>query len=313
MSRPMVRRACARCTASSTGGCAGSTASRWPTPASTRRMPTAKRPCYARRSSPTWTPSTCARWPSSPSAPLDETERGLVEASMLSQVLPADALRLVLRPRVRRQLPEIGIFEVEYLAAVDIRYARRRAGAGRVRGQPGAARPDRGQPAAGRLGGQEIRRPRHVPAGPDPRGQHRPDAGGREVRVPQGLQVQHLRDVVDSPGDHARHRRPGAHDPHPGAHGRDDQQAVAHLAAPRAGHRPRAGRRGARRRARAGRRPRARDQEGRPGAGLARDPGRLRRRQPPGRLRARRGLAQSRRTWLPARCSRSRWTTCSTR
>jgi hypothetical protein len=44
-----------------------------------------------------------------------------------------------------------------------------------------------------------------------------------------------LRDVVDSSGHHPRHRRSGAHDPHPGAHDRDHQQADAHLARARPG------------------------------------------------------------------------------
>src|SRR5579875_1105923 len=43
--------------------------------------------------------------------------------------------------------------------------------------------------------------------------------------VGRGMLVLHLRDVVDPPGDHARAGRPGADDPHPGAHGRDDQPA----------------------------------------------------------------------------------------
>ena len=46
----------------------------------------------------------------------------------------------------------------------------------------------------------------------------------------QGLQVLHVRHLVDSPGHHARHRRPGAHHPHSRAHGRDHQQARAHPA-----------------------------------------------------------------------------------
>ena len=59
---------------------------------------------------------------------------------------------------------------------------------------------------------------------PHPGGQPRPHAGGREVRLHEGLQVLHLRHVVDPPGHHPGHRRPGPHHPHPGAHGRDDQQ-----------------------------------------------------------------------------------------
>ena len=82
---------------------------------------------------------------------------------------------------------------------------------------------DVGQPAPGRLDRQEVHRPRDVVPGPDPGGQHRPDPGGREVRLREGLQVLHLRHVVDPAGDHPRDRRPGPHDPDPGPHGGDDQ------------------------------------------------------------------------------------------
>ncbi len=82
---------------------------------------------------------------------------------------------------------------------------------------------DVGEPAAGRLDRQEVHRPRDVVPGPDPGGQHRPDPGGREVRLREGLQVLHLRHVVDPAGHHPRHRRPGPHDPHPRPHGGDDQ------------------------------------------------------------------------------------------
>ena len=58
--------------------------------------------------------------------------------------------------------------------------------------------------------------------------QHRPDEGGRQVRIPPRLQVFDLRHLVDPSGDHALDRRPGAHHPHPGAHDRDHQQAQPH-------------------------------------------------------------------------------------
>ena len=45
-----------------------------------------------------------------------------------------------------------------------------------------------------------------------------PDPRGREVRLAQGLQVLDLRDLLDPPGDPARPREPGPHDPDPGAH-----------------------------------------------------------------------------------------------
>ena len=52
--------------------------------------------------------------------------------------------------------------------------------------------------------------PRHAVPGPDPGGQRRPHARRREVRLAPRLQVLDVRDVVDPPGDHPRHRRPGA-------------------------------------------------------------------------------------------------------
>ena len=51
----------------------------------------------------------------------------------------------------------------------------------------------------------------------------------------QGLQVLDLRHLVDSPGHHPRHRRPGAHHPYPGAHGRNHQQADSRLQTASAG------------------------------------------------------------------------------
>ena len=79
---------------------------------------------------------------------------------------------------------------------------------------------------------------------PDPGGKYRLDAGRRQVRVPPGLQVQHLRHLVDPPGHHPRHRRPGPHHPHPGAHDRDDVQAAQRLQETAPGKRPRADHRG---------------------------------------------------------------------
>ena len=78
----------------------------------------------------------------------------------------------------------------------------------------------------------------------------RPDPRGREVRLPQGLQVLDLRDVVDPPGRDAGDRRQGAHDPDPGAHGREAEQGRAHRAPARPAPRPRAAARRDRRGAR---------------------------------------------------------------
>ena len=110
-----------------------------------------------------------------------------------------------------------------------------------ARGRPARQEPPaRGQPAPRGLAGQALHRPRHAVPGPDPGRQPGPDPCGREVRLHQGLQVLHLRHLVDPPGDHPRHGRPGPHHPHPGAHGRGHQQAGPRAAADAAGPGPRA-------------------------------------------------------------------------
>ena len=85
---------------------------------------------------------------------------------------------------------------------------------------------------------------------PDPGGERGPGARGREVRLPQGLQVLHVRDVVDPAGHHPLHRRPVAHDPapRPPGGGAGPHPPRAARVQPRERPRPRA--RGDRRRAR---------------------------------------------------------------
>ena len=99
---------------------------------------------------------------------------------------------------------------------------------------------DRGEPPARRLDREELPRARPLVPRPDPGGLARPDPRGREVRLPQGLQVLDLRDLVDPPGRHARDRRQGPHDPHPRAHGREAEQGRPHRAAARPAPRARA-------------------------------------------------------------------------
>ncbi len=69
------------------------------------------------------------------------------------------------------------------------------------------------QPPPGRRRRPPLPPQRSAAAGPDPGGQRRPGARGREVRLPQGLQVLHVRDVVDPPGHHPLDSRPVPYDP----------------------------------------------------------------------------------------------------
>ena len=149
---------------------------------------------------------------------------------------------------LRRNLPAVqelagqAVGPAEARRAAAARPARGLQADGHRRGQgaQGQARDDRGQPAPGDLDRQEVHQPRPAVPRPDPGRQHRPDEGGRQVRIPSRLQVLDLRHVVDPPGDHAFDRRPGAHDPHPGAHDRDHQQDEPHQPADPAGNRHRA-------------------------------------------------------------------------
>jgi hypothetical protein len=80
----------------------------------------------------------------------------------------------------------------------------RRARAPRARGPRGPrgeGSPHRGEPASRRLDRQALPQPRDGIPRPHPGGQPRPDARGREVRLPPRLQVLDLCDLVDPPGD----------------------------------------------------------------------------------------------------------------
>ncbi len=110
---------------------------------------------------------------------------------------------------------------------------------GEAAGRAGEEGTGRSQPPPRGLDRQEVHQPRPAVPRPDSGRQHRPDEGGRQVRVPPRLQVLDLRHVVDPPGHHARDCRPGADHPHPGPHDRDDQQADPHVARAGAGAGPR--------------------------------------------------------------------------
>ena len=78
---------------------------------------------------------------------------------------------------------------------------------GRARGAAGEEGDGGGEPAPRHLDRQEIHQPRPAVPRPDPGRQHRPDEGGRQVRVPPRLQVRDLRHVGGSG------RRSAAHSP----------------------------------------------------------------------------------------------------
>ena len=122
-------------------------------------------------------------------------------------------------------------------------------------GARGQGRLPHRQPASG--GGQRPPLRQHLGhrlPRPDPGGQPRSDPRRREVRLAQGLQVLHLRHLVDPPGHHPCHRRQVADGPDPGAPPRHPGRGAGRPGQPqgRAGPRPPA--RGDRRRGRCHRR-----------------------------------------------------------
>ena len=172
-----------------------------------------------------------------PSASADLVRVYLREIGRVSLLTAADEVDLAKRV-------EAGVFAAERLGRDRARPEHRRRPAPRParRRRRRAARQaaaHRGQPAAGRLDRQAVRRPRAAVPRPDPGGQPRADPRGREVRLHPRLQVLDVRVVVDPAGGVPRGRRPGPHHPHPGAHGRDRQPHPARAADARADPRPR--------------------------------------------------------------------------
>ena len=134
------------------------------------------------------------------------------------------------------------------------------------------------EPSPGRLDRQALPRSRPAAARPDPGGHDRAQPRGREVRLAQGLQVLHLRDLVDPPVLPAGGRQPGGHDPRPGARRRAAPEAPPRAAALRDVARPDADAGGACGGDAAAAEARRGGARGRRGVGLAEPDGRRRRR-----------------------------------
>ena len=140
------------------------------------------------------------------------------------------------------------------------------------------------EPAARRVDRQEVPVVGSAAARHRAGGQPRPDPRRRQVRLAQGLQVLDVRDVVDPPGDPARHRELGARHPAPRPRRRHAHRA-AQAARPARGHAgPHADA------GRAGRRGRAAAREGRRSAPLRGRHGLARRARPRRRRRRARRL-----------------------
>ena len=111
-----------------------------------------------------------------------------------------------------------------------------------------------------------------------------PDSGSRKVRPRKGLQVLHLRHLVDSSGNHPSHCRPEPHHPTAGAPLRNDLQDQENHQGSLSGIRPEANGRGNRRIDGNDHRKTALHRQECPAADLPGDPNRQGRGFPPGRF-----------------------------
>ena len=77
------------------------------------------------------------------------------------------------------------------------------AASARRRWRAGPSAPDSGEFALGGLCCKAVCRPRYVLSRSDPGRQHRPHEGHRQVRLQARIQIQHVCDLVDPPGNYA--------------------------------------------------------------------------------------------------------------
>ena len=147
--------------------------------------------------------------------PKNETKPGWIDKQIRAKRKHSAPLAKLKPDIIERQARIRSLEEALHLSIHDIKEINREVAVGEAQARR-AKRDGRGEPAPGDLDREEIYQPRPAVPGSHPGGQHRPDEGSRQVRIPSRLQVLDLRDLVDPPGDHPLDRRPGAHDPHSG-------------------------------------------------------------------------------------------------
>ena len=162
------------------------------------------------------------------SFPKSETDMTWIDKHIRAKRKHSSILAKLKDDVLRAQRKLIAVEEATRMSIAEIKEINRQMSIGEAKARQ--ERNGRSQPATGDLDCEEIHQPWPAVPGPDSGRQHRPYEGGGQIRISSRLQVFDLRDLVDSPGDHALDCRSGAHHSNPGAHDRNDQQAEPHLA-----------------------------------------------------------------------------------
>jgi RNA polymerase primary sigma factor len=158
---------------------------------------------------------------------VNETDLNWLRPHLKASNKYAEALKPLAKDIKRIQMKLAAIEEESGLTIAEIKDINRRMSIGEAKARRAKKGDGGSQPAPGDLHCQEVHESRSPVPGPHPGRQHRPHEGGGQVRVPSWLQVLHLRDLVDSPGHHARHRRPVAYDSDSRSHEREHEQVSA--------------------------------------------------------------------------------------
>ena len=139
----------------------------------------------------------------------EDVKQGLIELSLAIRLLPTEAADVFATSPAIRELQDLELAPgfIEALKSYEPVYSRRFRQCGEC-GQARATASLRGQPAARRQHCQKVSRQGDAAIGPHPGGQYRSHAWRAEIRLPQGLQVQHLRHLVDSTGGQQIHSGP---------------------------------------------------------------------------------------------------------
>ena len=156
----------------------------------------------------------------------EDVKQGLIELSLAIRLLPTEAADVFATSPAIRELQDLELApgSIEALKSYEPVYSRHFASV-RNAGRRAQLHLSEANLRLVVSIAKKVSRQGDAAIGPHSGGQYRSDAWRAEVRLPQGLQVQHLRHLVDSTGGQQIHSGPVPHHPRTRAYDGDRQQA----------------------------------------------------------------------------------------